>query len=429
MITTLKKVAQSYLKISLSTRLLVAFVFGCLVGLAFTKYVALLQPLGEVLTRSLKLLALPLVIVTILKGLSQTSLASFSRAATRTLVLQIASTVAAIFISLAFALWLQPGVDFDANQIANTEATPVTKPSSLSVKNFFINLIPDNLVAAFVNGDVLAIALFTILIALAIAQLRRRGGDEALQTFDHLLEVADRGIKLLLKWLMEYAPFGVLALTAIAVAQYRDGVFVQFIKVILTVYAAQLSIAALCFAAIALSQIRLLHFWESIKDCLLTAFATGSSAAVFPLEVVAIKEHLNVNQSVADFALPVGLALHKLGSAAHLLVMTLFVANMAGATFTSTQYVMAALLALLGAISTPPISGGAYVVLGFILEQLGLPLQIIGLLIGMPLLGKLSTPVNSLGRLTVTAIVAGEPSPVDSTLSSQQLVSEVNSGQ
>jgi Na+/H+-dicarboxylate symporter len=390
-----------YLDYPISQKMAIAFLLGAVVGLIMGPRVVVLQPLGDLFIRLLKMLVLPIMITTILAGLSSISPQSLGRIGIRTVGWYMLTALAATVIGVAMANLLHLGVGLSMPG-ASSE---IPKASSPALSQLLVGIVPENLIASTVEGELLPVIFFSILFALAVAGLRHSEHGDSAEPIDRLFEVGARGVYKILHWVMQYAPVGTFALIAITFGQQKLSAIPQFAKVIVTVYLAQALVSLGCLLLLLLSRINLLEFLRAIKDALITAFVTGSSAATLPVEMEAAQQNLRIDRSIFGFTLPLGVSIHKIGTAVHLGVVSIFAAHVAGLDLSLAQQVVTTLLAFLASIATPPISGGALIMLGFIFKEAGVPLQVIGLVAGIPLVGKFNTPINSLGRLVTTALV------------------------
>ena len=387
----------------LATRIAIAFVLGALAGLLIGPRVVVLQPLGEVFIRLLRMLVLPIVVLTLLAGLTAPAPVGIGRLSVKTVACSLLFSLCATLIGLAVAVGLHPG----RGMPLPAHAAPQAEILKLSLRDFLLGIIPENVIAAIVRGDLLAVIFFTILLGLAIARLRNSPShSSAVESLHRGLEALRQAVTVILGWVMAYAPIATFALVATLFGEARAGVATQFLRAIVAVYAGHALIGLLCLTALRLAGVSPLWFLRGIKAPLLTAFITGSSAAALPVEIEAAAHELRLDRRISSLILSLGTGIHKIGTAVHLAVMVVFAVNAVGMPAGFEQYSLLGLLVLAGAVGTPPISGGAYVVLGFIFEQAGLPLSLIGVLLAIPLLAKFSTPLNSLGRLTVTVLLS-----------------------
>jgi Na+/H+-dicarboxylate symporter len=203
---------------------------------------------------------------------------------------------------------------------------------------------------------------------------------------------------------MLFAPVGVFALMAVTFAQLPIAAATQLVMVLAAVYLAQAIICLGCGLVIWQSSPGVRAFLRGAGEALLTAFATGSSAATMPVEIAAAQERLGIDRKLVGVVLPLGLAVYKLGSAAYLAAVLVFAANATNLELTPAVLVLLTLLTLAASVITAPVSGGTLAALGLVVGGAGVPMSVVTLAATIPLLGKLNTPVNSLGRLTTAVL-------------------------
>jgi Na+/H+-dicarboxylate symporter len=205
---------------------------------------------------------------------------------------------------------------------------------------------------------------------------------------------------------MLYAPVGVFALMAIAFAQFRIEAATELFKVFAAVYLAQ---AIICLSGVFVlwwTSHTLRGFIFAAGEALLTAFTTGSSAATIPVEIAAAEQRLAVDRELVGLILPLGLATYKPGSAAFLAGILVFAANATHQDPTLSALPWLTLLTFAASVITPPISGGTWVALGLIASITNMPMPAVAVAASIPMLGKLNTSINSMGRLVSLLVLA-----------------------
>lgn len=394
-------VLKRYLAVPLGTRLLVAFALGAGAGWVFGPRAAVLAPLGHLLAFALRLIAPPVVAVYIVHSLSDAGLRHLGRFGPRLLGLFAALSVAGAALGQAAALatrwWLPPG-GLPGLAPAASSGSPLRTPGWA---------------LASINADlVLMLAvLVAVPLALAVAALRHRGEGHWASLVHRAAGRAATLLGAAIRGLMEYAPFGVFALSAVTFS--GGGAAVAGLSLALaSVYLAHLALGSLLVGLVGLARGAPLAFLGSSQEALTTALVTGSSAATVPVELRTAEVHLRVPPSVGGIAIGVGATLCKVGTTAFLGALVVWAATLAGTPLSPGWLLKALALATVAGMLTPPISGGGYVMLGFVVGQFGLPPAVVPLLVGVPFIGKLNTPLNTLGRLTC-ALLAAPPGPVE----------------
>jgi Na+/H+-dicarboxylate symporter len=394
------------LRSSPGTRLTVAFVLGALAGLALGPRAAVLRPLGDLFVRLLQTLVLPIVVATIVAGLSAVAPRAMSRLGARTLVWYLTTALAATAVGIAAAAVARAGAGLHP-----PGAGRAAPPAGGTVGGILTGVVPANVVAAMAQGDLLAVVFFAIVFALALAQLRHSQHAAAADAVRAFFDAVAQAAFVMLGWVMWYAPVGTFALVAVTFGQRDAGVLAQFARLLAAVYVGQALVCAGCVLLLLARGVPPAAFLRGAREALITAFVTGSSSATFPVELEAAEHRLRIDRGVFSFALPLGLGISKLGTAVHLAAVSVFAANVAGLALSPARVALLTTLAFLASIGTPPISGGAALMFGFIFTQAALPMELIAVVLGVPFLGKLNTPINSLGRLVVTAMVDARHPP------------------
>ena len=403
---------------SLTQRIVSAMVLGLLIGgsmnLLFageilaqgletwiTKYLidGLFDTVGQIFVNSLKLMVVPLVFVSLLCGMA--SLGGGSRMgllAGKTLCLYLFTTAVAISLALSFALILGPGNDInlaEASEFAASEAPPF--------KTTLINIFPSNPVAAMAEGQVLQVIVFALLIGLASSK-SGDAGRRLLNFFDDLNKVIMETVMLL----MVLAPYGIFCLLVKLFASLGFGVIVSlasyFFTVLLALAAHGVGTYSLLLLSTGLSPWR---FFVKMRGPMAFAFSTSSSGATMPVTLKTVNEDLGVDNRVASFTVPLGATINMDGTAIMQGVATVFIAQAYNINLGIEAYLTVILTATLASIGTAAVPGVGLVMLVMVLNQVGLPVEGIGLIIGVDrMLDMCRTAVNVAGDGTVSTLVA-----------------------
>lgn len=260
---------------------------------------------------------------------------------------------------------------------------------------------------ALIDGPVLYVVIYTLFLVLLVGRLRRVESTVQVPKLSRLLDECAQTSYRILRWLMLYAPIGVFALMAGTFGQLRFSAASHLVTILVAVYLAQAIVCLGCILVLRAFAYAPGAFLYGTKEALLTAFATGSSAATMPVELAAAEHRLGIPRTRAGLVLPLGLAMHKLGTGVQQAGIMVFAANAMGESLSFPTLASLALLTLAASVITPPIYGGSWIALGFVFSSAGLPLDLLGIAIATPLLGKFNTPINSLGRLTSAIILGG----------------------
>ena len=404
---------------SLTQRIVVAMLMGLLMG-ALLNFISsgnllpvavqtwldlylvdgLFDTVGQIFVRSLKLLVVPLVFVSLISGVS--SLGNNSRmgaVATRTIALYMTTTALAIGLAIMVAVIVQPGVGIDlamATEFVAKEAPPL--------KNTIINIFPSNPIQSMANGSILQVIVFSLLMGFAISKSGEKG-QRISAFFNDLNEI----IMTMVMILMKLAPYGIFCLLAKLFSDVGIGMILSLAKYFFTVLFVlllhSLGVYSLIFKFFTGLSVR--TFLSKMRSALALAFSTASSGATMPVTLRTVEQRLGVNNSIASFTVPLGATINMDGTAIMQGVATVFIAQAYNIGLGLDGYLTVVLTATLASIGTAAVPGVGLVMLVMVLNQVGLPVEGIGLIIGVDrLLDMTRTATNVTGDAMVTTVVA-----------------------
>jgi Na+/H+-dicarboxylate symporter len=355
---------------------------------------------GEIFLRSLKLLVVPLVFVSLVCGTAALDdIAKLGRVGGKTMLLYLVTTAMAITLALTAALIVRPGAGFDLE----TDVSFVAREGPSLVETL-INLFPSNPVRAMAEGNMLQIIVFAGLLGLAIT-MAGDAGKRVLALFNDLNEVVMRLVMLL----MRFAPYGVFCLVATVFAEQGFGAIGPLAQYFCVVLGVLLFQAFVTYPTLlrTLGRLNPLPFYRKMRDPIALAFSTASSGATIPVTLEAVEHRLGADNSIASFTIPLGATINMDGTAIMQGVATGFIAQAYGIDIGVSGYLMVVLTATLASIGTAGVPGVGLIMLAMVLRQVNLPVEGIGLIIGVDrLLDMVRTAVNVTGDATVTCIVA-----------------------
>lgn len=355
---------------------------------------------GQIFIKTLKLLVVPLVFVSLVCGAS--SLAggnNMGRIGLKTVGLYLMTTAIAITLALTVANIINPGLGINMAEGMTFQAKEA--PPFAQV---VLDIFPSNPVSAMAEGNMLQIIVFALLLGVALT----RAGDAGLAlkaSFDRWNEV----IMQLVMMLMLAAPVGVFCLMVTLGAQLGFGAIVDLLAYFLCV----LLVLALHFLITYPTLIKLLVrvspvlFYQHMAPVMAFAFSTASSGATLPVTLETVKKRIGVRNEIASFVVPVGATINMDGTAIMQGVATVFIAQAFNVDIGLTGYLMVILTATMASIGTAAVPGVGLITLALVLTQVGLPVEGIALIIGVDrLLDMTRTVVNVVGDATVSSVVA-----------------------
>ena len=401
---------------SLTNKILLAMIAGIFVGAGLNvflpvlsessvfllnKYVVegLFELVGQVFIASLKLLVVPLVLVSLICGSSSMGdSARMGPIAVKTLLLYLGTTAVAISMALFIAVLVSPGeaVSLDTNVMFEAKSPP-------PLIQVLIDIFPSNPFAAMAEGRMLQVIVFALLVGYSISHAGEAGVRIA-NFFRDMEEVVMRMVSVM----MAFAPYGVFALLAKLFATMGIGTILDLAAYFFTVLGVLVLHGALTYGLMvkAFTGLSPVPMFQKMRRVWAFAFSTASSGATLPITLRTVEKGLGVKNSVAGFTVPLGATINMDGTAIMQGVATVFIAQAYGIDLTLSTFVTVILTATLASIGTAAVPGVGLITLALVLEQAGLPLEGIALIIGVDrLLDMVRTAVNVTGDAAVSLIV------------------------
>lgn len=357
---------------------------------------------GRLFIKSLKMMMVPLVFVSIVCGTcSLVDIKQLGRIGAKTVSLYMLTTALAISIAIVIA-----NLSFDSQslKVLSKDVKPFLSMSPQPIKEVIVDLIPANPFSSFVEEKMIQIIFFAIFFGLAISSIKEKGREIV-----NLFESFNLVVTKMVIWLTYFAPIGVFCLITktFATVGFKNisNLLIYFV-VLLGCLLLQLFITypAILFLFSRLNPLKLL---KKMVPTLLFAFSTSSSNATLPITKKAVEEDLGVDRSLTSFSIPLGATINMDGTAMMQGVATIFIASIYGIELTLAQMATVVLTATLASIGTAGVPGVGLIMLVMVLQQVGLPIDAIGLILGVDrLLDMTRTAVNISGDAVVTCIVA-----------------------
>lgn len=404
---------------SLTGRVILGMVVGILVGFAIQSLFAesgfvntyivngLFEVGGQIFVASLKMLVVPLVFVSLVCGTSSLKdLSTLGRMGGKTLALYIGTTAVAITLALTIGNLFQPGAGADL-----TAASSFQSAEAPSLGQVIIDMFPTNPIQAMAEGKTLQVIVFAVLFGIAISAAGKPG-ERIAAVFQDLNEV----IMKLVALLMNLAPYGVFFLMAKLFSGLGLGAIWNLAEYFL-VLAGTLILHGLITYSLMLkgfTGLSPIAFLRKMEDAIMFAFSTASSNATIPVTMETAKNRMGVDNKVASFTVPLGATVNMDGTAIMQGVATAFIAQAYNIDLSMTDYLMVILTATLASVGTAGVPGVGLVMLAMVLNQVGLPLEGIALIMGVDrLLDMIRTAVNITGDSAVSIIVAKSEGALD----------------
>lgn len=375
-------------------------------------------PFGVIFMRLLKAIAIPLVFISLVRGVANIGdISTLSKLGTKTFGIYIATTVIAIAIGLSLVLIIAPGKMMDQKSAERIQAqyeaqatehvSVVHQIEDASPLQWLVDAVPENVTSsASNNGGMLQIILIAVMCGVAILLVGRNRVQAMIDLFDSL----DLIILKIVDMIMAFAPIGVFALMAQVIVENAGDLSIlaslgmYAITVILGLFILILVFYPLLVKVFARRSP--LEFLKKMFPVQLLAFTTSSSAATLPLTMETVQRDLGVRPKIASFVLPVGMTINMDGTSLYQVVGAVFIAQVFGIDLTFGQILIVIATTTISSIGTPAIPGGSIVILMMVLNSIGVPPEGLALILGIDRpLDMLRTAANVTGDAVVCTIL------------------------
>lgn len=382
-----------------------------------------IQPFGTIFVRLLKLIAIPLILASLVKGIADLKdISKFKNMGIRTFVTYMVTTVVAILIGLSLVNILQPGIGISDETVAKLTTTyandsgvtskiaTASAQKDASPLQFIVDMVPDNIFYAMSNnGLMLQVIFFSILFAISLLLIGEKAAQPIKSFFDSLNEVVLKMVDLI----MLFAPYAVFALLASVVVSSSDPELLLALLKYAGVVVLGLFLMIVFYLIVIATVAKKSPLWfiKNMSPAQLLAFSTSSSAATLPVTMERVEEHIGVDKEVASFVLPVGATINMDGSSLYQAIAAVFIAQALSFDLTLGDQLTIVFTALLASIGAAAVPGAGMVMLVIVLESVGFPAD--KLAIGLALIFAVDRPldmcrtvVNVTGDATVSVLVA-----------------------
>jgi Na+/H+-dicarboxylate symporter len=415
---TLERLVQT----QLWARVLIGLAAGIAVGAAIGPSAGLVPPRiavplaswlalpGALFLAAVQMIVVPLVFASVVRGLAAgENVAQLRELGLSAGVFFVVTTALATGLGLALGLIVAPGRFLDADLARAAMAADVTAvagaglPDVAQLPDLMVGLLPTNPLASMVGGEMLQVILFAFIVGIALVNLPT---DKSAPLFDLLGTVQEVCMKVV-GWAMRLAPYAVFGLVARLTStvglEVLGGMAVYVVTVLLGLAS---MMAVFIVLASVVGRMGPFHFLGGVKDVVLLAFSTSSSAAVMPLSIETAEERLRVRPSIAQFLIPLGATVNMNGTALYQGVATVFLAQVFDVPLTVFGLLLVVVTAVAASIGSPATPGAGIVILATVLEGVGIPTAGIALILGVDRILDMSrTAVNVTGDLTACVVL------------------------
>ena len=410
-------------KIELHWKILIGMGFGVLFGLIFSFIPSgglfisdYIKPFGTIFINLLKLIAVPLILASLIKGISDLKdISKLSKMGGRTIITYLITTLTAVSIGLVLVNLIQPGKSISVetrNELVEAYASDTQAKQEAAAKQqqsgplqALIDVVPSNIfLAASNNRNMLQVIFFALFFGIGMILLSEKKVKPVKKFFDSFNEI----ILKLIDLIMLAAPYGVFALLAALVVEAPSLELFQA----LALYAITLllGLAVMIFVYVIIVRVitkrKVSFFMRGIAPAQLLAFSTSSSAATLPVTMECVEDNLGVDEEVASFVLPIGATINMDGTSVYQGVAAIFIAQAFGLDLSLSAQLGIVLTATLASIGTAAVPSAGIVMLVIVLAQAGIPEAGLALIFAIDRpLDMCRTIVNVTGDAAVSMIV------------------------
>jgi Na+/H+-dicarboxylate symporter len=426
-------------RVSLTTRVLIALIAGVGVGLALSTIdgplgrgvIAVAEPVGALFINAIRMTVIPLVASTLIAGIaSSRDRAAIARGGARGLIVFVSLLIASGVFAAIVAPPVLSRVELEPTAAATLRASGATAASDVAASSgaiqtpaqWLVALVPTNPIKAAADGAMLPLILFSLALGLALLAVGGDRRDRAVTFFRAIAEA----MLVVVRWLLVLAPLGVFALTLPLVARLglsAIGALATYVGLV-SVLAIVFTIAVVYPAAVVGGRMSLREFARAAAPAQAVAISSRSSLAALPALIEAARGRLRLPTEITGFFLPLANAVFRVGAMIAFVTGALFIARLYAVPVSTAQLATLVVTALVTSFSIPGIPGGSIVAMVPVLSSVGLPVEGIGILLGVDTIPDIfRTASNVTGQLAAGVIVArGARAPAS------ELASEASAG-
>lgn len=418
-------------KLALHWKIGIGMVLGVFFGLIMLQFESgkefvqdWVEPIGAIFVRMLKLIAVPLILASLVKGISDLKdISKFKSMGIKTILVYITTTVFSISIGLGMVNLIQPGEGVSSETVTKLKQTyasnvkiqerisEASKQQERGPLQFVVDMVPDNAIAAMSNNKrMLQVIFFTIFLGISMLLVPEKEVRPLKKFFDALNDVILKMVDLI----MLFAPIAVLSLLATVIVTTNDAAVLFALLRYVGVVVVGLLMLLVFYLIVVWMYTKKAPFWflKQIAPAQLLAFSTSSSAATLPVTMERVEEHIGVDKEVSSFVLPVGATINMDGTSLYQAVASVFIMQVLwpeGLIFSNQLVII--LTALLASIGSAAVPGAGMVMLVIVLDAVGFPKELLP--IGLALifavdrpLDMLRTTINVTGDACVSMVIA-----------------------
>ena len=416
-------------KIALHWKIIIGMILGIIFGFIMNSvggkdFVSdWIAPFGTIFINLLKLIAVPLILASLIKGISDLKdISKIKTMGLRTISIYVVTTLVAIIIGLSIVNTIKPGegmpqstiekikLKYENDSGVTDKLTKASAQKEAGPLQSLVDIFPSNIFTALGDAKMLQVIFFALFVGICLLLIPEKKAKPLVNFFDSLNEVVMKMVDLI----MLFAPYAVFALMANVIIAFDDTeILLKLLNYALCVVGGLILMIGFYLILVSVyTKKSPMWFLKEISPAQLLAFSTSSSAATLPVTMERVEEHLGVDKEVSGFVLPVGATVNMDGTSLYQGIAAVFIMQVIwpeGLTFTNQLVIIAT--ALLASIGSAAVPSAGMVMLVIVLESIGFPAELLP--IGLALIFAVDRPldmcrtvVNVTGDATVSMMVA-----------------------
>ena len=390
-------------KLSLATKTFIGFGLGIVIGLVFGEKATIVKPLGTIFLNMIKMIVVPMVFFSITAGVASLGdLKKLRNIGVKVVGLYALTSALCVGLGLIMANIINPGKGFDLTALS--QSTDYEAQAMPSIIDTLIDMFPSNIFTSFTNTNMLQIIVFSVFLGVALIMMGKEG-----ERLSAGVQSCANAMYKITAIVMEFSPIGVCALLADSVGAYGLKIFGPLGKLILTVYASDVILVLLMYIPMValLAKFPVKKWLQGIWKVWVVTASTTSSSGSLPITTSVTNDEFGVSSELSSFSLPLGATINMNGGCIYYAAAIVMTAQIYGMNLTPSALVNIIISTVLVAMGCPGVPGGAIIMTTILLTNMGLPLEIVGLIAGIfRLIDMANTTFNVTGDVVTTMVVA-----------------------
>jgi proton glutamate symport protein len=389
--------------LGLSAQIFIALILGVVFGYIFPTYGQALKPIGDAFIRMIKMIVVPLIFSSLIMGIAGTGdFKKLGRLGAKAILWFEIATTLALFVGLVVANVFQPGAGVAMAVGADAGSVATAAKKTIDMTQMMVNIVPTNVVDAMGRGDMLQIIFFSCFFGVAAAAM----GEKGKPVVKLSISVAEIMFQFT-NYVMKLAPIGVFALISFTVGKFGLGMLIPLAKLIGSLYFALIFFLFLLmlFTSIIL-RVNFYHVVRALKEPMLIAFSTASSEAALPIAMEKLEE-FGIPKHIVTFVLPTGYTFNLDGSTLYSALTVIFIAQVYNIPFPIETQLVMLLTLMMSTKGIAAVPGASLIVIAGTAAAFGLPVEGIGIIMGVDrILDMARTVCNLTGNCVAAVVVA-----------------------